>query len=124
MRTTVVVFFVRVFLASERFPVSDFFSLLQLVLCRVAAVNVSLNTASSGYIFWTFRIIEFILSYFKTRVVLKALFCIKGVRGGRVVSATHLNTGHKLTQLNRALCFLCLFFFVVFFSFFFFFWLL
>ena len=54
--------FFGVFLAPE----GSLSSLLQLMLCRLAAVKTHrVHRYSADYIFWSFRIIRFILSYFE-----------------------------------------------------------
>ena len=51
------------------------------------------------YIFWSFRIIEFIFSYFENRILLKLVL-------RDVASVASVITGHEQTQLNRVRYFL------------------
>ena len=70
------------------------------MLCHVAAVKVPHKHHYIGdYIFWSFRIIEFISSYFENRILLKLV-----LRG--VASVANVITGHEQTQLNRVSHFL------------------
>ena len=65
------------------------------MLCRVVAVKVLLiHHHIAGYIFWSFRIIEFIYSHFENRILFKSVL-------GGFAGVAHFITGHEQTHLNR-----------------------
>ena len=73
--------FFGVFLAKDLIILTYSVSSLQLVLCRVAAIKrLPVHHHSSGYIFWSFGITEFIFSVFENRVPLKPVLGGGGVR--------------------------------------------
>ena len=61
-------------------------------MCRVAAVKrLPLYHHSADFIFWSFETIEFIFSYFETRVPYKPVL-------GGVAGVAQCLSGHEQTQ--------------------------
>ena len=66
------------------------------MLCRVATVEcLPVHHHNADYIFWSFGIIGFILSYLENSVLLKPVL-------GGVASAAYFITGLEQTQYNLA----------------------
>ena len=83
-------------------------SLLVLVLCRVAVVKrLPVHHHSADYIFWSFGIVGFILSYFENKVLLKPVLGawrpvlhISLLVMNRLIRQSRKENPQKLTQLS------------------------